>query len=972
MLDVNGTKHHLLLGESDWRFAAESSPRLQWSPREQALRLKEQVFRFPRPPANQAPDLSQRRGAARDRFGNWYWVDETRQEIRFAPGHLATSQAGQHFWRSADAQQRPQMRGDFEECLPALSPVPQIFGGLTVTTLHYLVVGVISPPALVMGQLQVGSADILSAGKMPALRFPPMSETLPALLIFDLHAGGAPLQLDWPADFNFSPFELAPLPDGGVVILDRALTNEAFTGARLWFLNCHFQLTAPAAGNLELAPATLADFRPVDGALATRPAITFPRGVHLQKSQSPPAPIYAAAIEALPNRNILILENNPAQTHSTIYRFHGDVQLGAPVELTEPFNVRGHDFAFVTKEASGENLTGVLFVVDADGNQAFAYQLQTAGEAWSLQLESKFFPMRLFSNKGLVAAGDRAYYDADERWLALVEQARSRFEEEATAELPTFDGKIPQCVWHRLFIDGCIPPGAEVIVESRAADLPELLPHLPYRREPRLYLRPGGSEAPFAGSGAEKTQPEKGKGTWELLFQNCRGRFQQLRLTWRGNGRITPLLHALRSYYPRFSYAKEYLPAVYREEESAAAFLDRFLGNVEGFLTIWEGAIANAQILFDTRTIPAEYLDWLAGWFGLALDPSWDESRRRLLLRHAIELFNQRGTRRGILNAIALATAPCPQQALMLDGAPQPRASRFTPRLIERFLLRRAPGVVFGDPRQATGPGVTTEISKWTPADGAEILHSRYREFLRQRYAANGEAEFLRKLNIAWGKIFTAVTQVVLPPLRPLNPQEQLDWRDFLREGIGFTYAEVDAEDRDAYRAFLARRYRRPSALATEYQMAPAITSFSQVELPTVLPAAKPRLSDWIQFVSIHLPTLRAAHRFTVLLPATPSETLAEQQRRAALVKEIIALEKPAHASFEVAFYFALFRAGEARLEIDTLLDAGSRFTALQLGHSQLAGAVLAASAPPWNVQERFVASRDRVARRAEGEGRRA
>ena len=945
MLDVNGTKHHLLLGEADWRVATESSPQVEWSARAQALRLKAKLFRFPKPPADQPPRLSNRRGVANDRLGNWYWVDETRQAIRFTSAQLSASGESRHFWRSADWRPPAQTRGDFNDAAPAAAPPTYLFGGLAVTTLHYLVVGVISPAAL---------------------------------LIFDLHAGGAPLQLDWPSELEFSPFELASLPDGGVVILDRALTEEDFQFARLWFLDCHFQLTAPLGGSLEMAPARIFDFQPAAGEPETRPATSFPRGVLLQKSQSPPAPIYASAVEVLPDRTILILENDPDQISSKVYRFRGETLLGAPIALSEEIALRGHDFAFVAEETAAEKFAGTLFVVDAEGNQAFSYHLQAAGESWSLQLNTQYFPMRLFSGKGVVAAtagrfatGDRAYYDAEGRWLPLAEQARPRFEDEATFELSVFDGKTPQCLWHRLFIDACVPPGTEVIVESRAADLPDLLPHVPYRREPRLYLRPIGGTALFASRRGEKRRQEKGEGTWELLLQNCQGRFQQLRLTLRGNGRVTPMLRALRSFYPRFSYLKEYLPAVYREDKSSAAFLDRFLSNVEGFFTIWEGAIANAQILFDTRTIPADYLEWLAAWFGLTLDPSWDEARRRLLLRYAITLFNQRGTSRGILNAITLATDPCPEETLVVEAASRSsdvpvrskflRPGRFGPRLVERFLLRRAPGVVFGDPRQATGPGVTTEILKWTPADGAEILHRRYRQFLQQRYAASEESGLLNKLKEAWGKTFATPAQIVLPGVRPPNNPEQTDWCDFLREGLGFTYAEVGSEDVEVYRTFLARRYRRPEVLTAAYQLKLPVISFSQIELPDVLPATGKRLFDWIQFVSVHLPTLRAAHRFTVLLPTLPGESIEAQQQRAGLVRRLVELEKPAHTSFEVAFYFALLRAGEARLGLDTVLDQGSRFVALQLGRSQLASARLAPSAPPWNVQERLVANRDRL-----------
>jgi hypothetical protein len=70
----------------------------------------------------------------------------------------------------------------------------------------------------------------------------------------------------------------------------------------------------------------------------------------------------------------------------------------------------------------------------------------------------------------------------------------------------------------------------------------------------------------------------------------------------------------------------------------------------------------------------------------------------------------------------------------------------------------------------------------------------------------------------------------------------------------------------------------------------------------------------------------RTAHRFSVLLPigdvtADPFEL----ERRLGLARRIVDLEKPAHTVFDVRYFWAFFRIGEARLGIDTQLGAGSR-----------------------------------------------
>ena len=41
--------------------------------------------------------------------------------------------------------------------------------------------------------------------------------------------------------------------------------------------------------------------------------------------------------------------------------------------------------------------------------------------------------------------------------------------------------------------------------------------------------------------------------------------------------------------------------------------------------------------------------------------------------------------------------------------------------------------------------------------------------------------------------------------------------------------------------------------------------------------------------------------------------------------QRIVELEKPAHTVFDIRFYWAMFRVGDARLQLDTVIDQGSR-----------------------------------------------
>jgi len=109
-----------------------------------------------------------------------------------------------------------------------------------------------------------------------------------------------------------------------------------------------------------------------------------------------------------------------------------------------------------------------------------------------------------------------------------------------------------------------------------------------------------------------------------------------------------------------------------------------------------------------------------------------------------------------------------------------------------------------------------------------------------------------------------------------------------------------------------------------------APADFTGFDPPLTLPADGPALLDWFQFQSVVLPMRRTAHRFTVLLPwpmhvLDSSGTELDHVRLQDLATRIVDVQKPAHTLFDVKFFWAAFRIGEARLGDDTLLASGSR-----------------------------------------------
>ncbi|HRP24357.1 phage tail protein [Thauera sp.] len=276
-------------------------------------------------------------------------------------------------------------------------------------------------------------------------------------------------------------------------------------------------------------------------------------------------------------------------------------------------------------------------------------------------------------------------------------------------------------VWHRLYAEARLPAecGFVVWLAATAEPSPEGVvdwePHvfgavpaeeLPAGPLPRAAWERLPSELPgHPGLGAWGA-PQPGRaGLWTVLVQRhgrrvraLRGRYLWVRITLHGNGRDSPEIAALRAYGPRFPVRDQYLPRLYHETEFGAAadarvapgepqstpadFLERFLGNVEGWLTALEDRVAAAHLLTDPDTVAEPGLDWLGSWIGVAFDPALPAARRRDWLRHAAELARFHGTRHGLLLALDLAT----------DGGV--RAGRIV--VIEGFRIRRLLATLLG------------------------------------------------------------------------------------------------------------------------------------------------------------------------------------------------------------------------------------------------------------------------------------
>jgi phage tail-like protein len=971
-MDVNGTRYHLLFGERDWREIIEQSaidadhaewqsaaaPRaIEFDAEFGGISLVRQV------PLN--AQSSDTRGIASigaadaDAFRNVFWIDTDARSLRVQPE--GTRRSGE-FWNvDAPAAEYIPRAGGFT---PAAPPVPNYsetrLSGLAVTRHHFAVVGTQSPAGL---------------------------------LIFDLDSSGPPCPWRWPASLDFRPRLIASTPDGGVVIVDH---NAETAATRLWRLDRQFT-PVDLAARIELSAERTQDFSPLGGDPRVTPALTFGGPATL----GPGAPVDVAAplgVCVLPDDSVLLLDARlPGEAARLLRLVNGQLAASVTLDaaLTSPqfgadlTNVAA--FAHAVDSTSADEITGRCYIATSDFAQVFEFGFVARGDSFELKLHARALPLPGLEPPRLVATARDVRYLSAGRWFALAEQPRYRYLPWATlcdgqppaSSAMRFDGKQPGTVWHRVMFDACIPSGCEVRIRARAADEVDRLELEPWRDQPAPYLRGDGSELPFARPFGELRRGDPAHahiGTFETLLAGANGQFLQLEITLVGDGRASPRIRAMRVYYPRFSYLYKYLPAVYREDRTAADFLDRWLANPEGMLTAIEGRIANSEIIFDAATAPPEYLDWLGGWFDALLDPSWDEGRRRLFLKFAWLLYRWRSSSLGLMAFLRLATDHCPDESVFEPLRTGTHADVATfggygIRLVENFELRQVPGLLLGDPTSAA-PTLPTANTAWRPADGGAQLHEAFRRFLLERYLPSVQSAtdadwtaLLAAVNNAWQleSPLTELSSLNFSPVPPGNAAEQVDWREFGRIVFVSGYPSVSAGDAGAWREFLARRYGTIDAINAAYGRtgSAAWAGFGTIPLPAEheLPPDGAPLNDWLQFALRALPMRRNAHRFTVLVPAHPGEEPAARAQRLARVATIVEAEKPAHTSFDAKLFWALFQAGSARVGMDTIVGESSRFLPLVLDAGYLRDGYLPA-AHPWTQTDRHVVGRDRFKRK--------
>ncbi|MEG1683324.1 MAG: phage tail protein [Oscillospiraceae bacterium] len=220
------------------------------------------------------------------------------------------------------------------------------------------------------------------------------------------------------------------------------------------------------------------------------------------------------------------------------------------------------------------------------------------------------------------------------------------------------DSREKETPWHRLTMDSTSLGEASVrfafyCAESRTAlwqgqsrDLGELL------RDPALTDRDREElSAPYLVKTALNPK--------DILLHELTGRYVWFRAELRPQGGQSPAIGNLKLRFPKETWL-QYLPEVYQDDPAGKSFTERFLGIFQSLYSDLDEEIREVARNFDPDVVGGAYLEWLASWLDVEDGYLWPEEKLRLLVRHGMELYRIRGTRRYVTEMVKLYTGQTP------------------------------------------------------------------------------------------------------------------------------------------------------------------------------------------------------------------------------------------------------------------------------------------------------------------------
>jgi phage tail-like protein len=333
--------------------------------------------------------------------------------------------------------------------------------------------------------------------------------------------------------------------------------------------------------------------------------------------------------------------------------------------------------------------SGYLMIFDSDETQALLYdregEFRGSVDAGWPSAPPGTVDLKTDSPKEI--SGNDAFYPLKGSWLS-----------------EPLDSGVYNCQWHRLRMAvKQLPPGTQVEVKTFS-----------YRQKDEAPVRPDDSRMQTAQLLIAPTQPgpveRTKKRIEECLVQSGPGQYLSVAIHLRGDGFGSPVLEGLRVQYPRESYL-EYLPPLYSADETTRSFLDRFLSIFQAEWDELDRRVEESDAFLDPKAVPEGVaMNYLASWFGLELEGTWNGIQNRQLLEAVPKIFPQRGTLKALTKYIGVYLAN-------ISGlTPEEIEATSFPAIIEGFrertclLLSQDGAATLGESKPLWGPGVVRRL----------------------------------------------------------------------------------------------------------------------------------------------------------------------------------------------------------------------------------------------------------------------
>jgi phage tail-like protein len=96
----------------------------------------------------------------------------------------------------------------------------------------------------------------------------------------------------------------------------------------------------------------------------------------------------------------------------------------------------------------------------------------------------------------------------------------------------------------------------------------------------------------------------------------------------------------------------EQMPSIFQDD----LFTREFTSAFDSVLAPVFGVLDSLEAYIDPKLAPVDFLEWLAGWVGLAIDEDWPIDRQRTFVSEAVSVYRLRGTAVGLRAEVEIYT----------------------------------------------------------------------------------------------------------------------------------------------------------------------------------------------------------------------------------------------------------------------------------------------------------------------------